>query len=72
MLTRDQIVALASTKGRDNIAAAVAKIPQEDLGPDLMFVIMLLQQNIELYEELHARDQKELAELRKSIEIESR
>ena len=72
MLTRDQIVALASTKGRDHIAAAVAKIPQEDLGTALMFVIMLLQQNIELYEELHARDQKELAELRKSIEIESR
>lgn len=72
MLTRDEIVALTSIKGRDNLAAAVAKIPQEHLGPTLMLVITMLQQNIEFYEEQHAKDQKELAELRKSIEIESR
>lgn len=58
MITKDDLLKLTCAKSRADIAAAVAKIPEEDLRAALGSVILLFQKRLESKEAL----KKETAE----------
>ena len=47
MITKDDLLKLTCAKSRADIAAAVAKIPEEDLRAALGSVILLFQKRLE-------------------------
>lgn len=52
MITKDDLLKLTCAKSRADIAAAVAKIPEEDLRAALGSVILLFQKRLESEEAL--------------------
>jgi len=74
MFINDEYWALVCAKGRDEVAAVVAKIPEEDLRSTLMHVIMHYQKTFELENNLWNNEndnctalKAELAEKQKRI-----
>ena len=75
MFINDEYWALVCAKGRDEVAAAVAKIPEEDLRSTLMHVIMHYQKTFKLEHMLWNNEndkytalKTELAEAKKRIQ----
>ena len=75
MFINDEYLALVCAKGRDEVAAAVAKIPEEELRSTLMHVIMHYQKSFEVERTLWNKEngkcsalKAELAEARKRIQ----
>ena len=55
-------------KVRRKNEAAVVKIPDEDVRPALMLMVMIYQKSDEINRELFRRDQKRIAELEEELE----
>ena len=68
MVTRDDLVQLVMNKGQEAVGAAVVKIPDEDVRPALMLMVMIYQKSDEINRELFHRDQKRIAELEEELE----
>lgn len=72
MFTKDDLLALVSNEGRDAVAAAVAKIPEEDVRGVLMSLVMLYQSSAKMETDLwnkeHARCDALEDELKKAQE----
>lgn len=68
MVTRDDLEQLVKNKGQEAVGAAVVKIPDEDVRPALMLMVMIYQKSDEINRELFHRDQKRIAELEEELE----
>jgi len=68
MVTRDDLVQLVKNQGQEAVGAAVVKIPDEDVRPALMLMVMIYQKSDEINRELFRRDQKRIAELEEELE----
>ena len=62
MVTRDDLEQLVKNKGQEAVGAAVVKIPDEDVRPALMLMVMIYQKSDEINREIFRRDQKRIAE----------
>lgn len=56
MVTRDDLVQLVKNQGQEAVGAAVVKIPDEDVRPALMLMVMIYQKSDEINRELFRRD----------------
>lgn len=68
MVTRDDLEQLVKNRGQDAVGAAVVKIPDEDVRPALMLMVMIYQKSDEINREIFRRDQKRIAELEDELE----
>ena len=68
MVTRDDLVQLVKNHGQEAVGAAVVQIPDEDVRPALMLMVMIYQKSDEINRELFRRDQKRIAELEEELE----
>ena len=68
MVTRDDLEQLVKNRGQEAVGAAVVKIPDEDVRPALMLMVMIYQKSDEINRELFRRDQKRIAELEEELE----
>ena len=60
MVTRDDLEQLVKNRGQEAVGTAVVKIPDEDVRPALMLMVMIY--------EIFRRDQKRIAELEEELE----
>jgi hypothetical protein len=67
MVTRDDLEQLVKNRGQEAVGAAVVKIPDEDVRPALMLMVMIYQKSDEINRELFRRDQKRIAELEEEL-----
>ena len=58
MVTRDDLEQLVKNRGQEAVGAAVVKIPDEDVRPALMLMVMIYQKSDEINREIFRRDQK--------------
>ena len=49
MVTRDDLEHLVKNRGQEAVGAAVVKIPDEDVRPALMLMVMIYQKSVMLY-----------------------
>lgn len=68
MVTRDDLEQLVKNRGQEAVGAAVVKIPDEDVRPALMLMVMIYQKSDEINREIFRRDQKRIAELEEELE----
>ena len=68
MVTIDYLVQLVKNQGQEAVAAAVVKIPDEDVRPAVMLMVMIYEKSDEINRELFRRDQKRIAELEEELE----
>ena len=61
MVTRDDLEQLVKNRGQEAVGAAVVKIPDEDVRPALMLMVMIYQKSDEINREIFRRDQKRIA-----------
>lgn len=66
--TRDDLEQLVKNRGQEAVGAAVVKIPDEDVRPALMLMVMIYQKSDEINREIFRRDQKRIAELEEELE----
>lgn len=67
MVTRDDLEQLVKNRGQEAVGTAVVKIPDEDVRPALMLMVMIYQKSDEINRELFRRDQKRIAELEEEL-----
>lgn len=67
-VTRDDLEQLVKNRGQEAVGAAVVKIPDEDVRPALMLMVMIYQKSDEINREIFRRDQKRIAELEDELE----
>ena len=60
MVTRDDLEQLVKNRGQEAVGAAVVKIPDEDVRPALMLMVMIYQKSDEINREIFRRDQKRI------------
>lgn len=68
MVTRDDLEQLVKNRGQEAVGTAVVKIPDEDVRPALMLMVMIYQKSDEINREIFRRDQKRIAELEEELE----
>ena len=68
MVTRDDLEQLVKNRGQEAVGVAVVKIPDEDVRPALMLMVMIYQKSDEINREIFRRDQKRIAELEEELE----
>jgi hypothetical protein len=68
MVTRDDLVQLVKNHGQEAVGAAVVKIPEEDVRPALMLMVMMYQKTDEINRDLFRQDQERIAELEEELE----
>ena len=68
MVTRDDLEQLVKNRGQEAVGAAVVKIPDEDVRPALMLMVVIYQKSDEINREIFRRDQKRIAELEEELE----
>lgn len=56
MVTRDDLEQLVKNRGQEAVGAAVVKIPDEDVRPALMLMVMTYQKSHEINREIFRRD----------------
>ena len=52
MVTRDDLEQLVKNRGQEAVGAAVVKIPDEDVRPALMLMVMIYQKSDEINREI--------------------
>lgn len=67
MVTRDDLEQLVKNKGQEAVGAAVVKIPDEDVRPALMLMVMIYQKSDEINREIFREIRSALLNWKKNL-----
>lgn len=68
MFTKEDLLQLVNTKGRDAVAAAVEKIPEEEVRHALMLLVVHHQKSMEIEKQLREEKHEQYQALERELE----